>query len=210
MDMLKTVAAFYTEIYLDRRNHLLLLAWFLAALVLAWFLLLAQDRWIHADLNAAAFDREPAHRACAGYDTTACYTWLGELDQKRRVLAVRTGVCQMETQCASTAPQKDPLIRPAPCAGNGGCSTDKAVWYTDKVCTMPQNLWSRAETGVIRRLIISGETASPCGAAAYILARPSLKEVGLPSALVFLAFGLIALILSPLPVAVGAFRRIGG
>ncbi|ESQ74692.1 hypothetical protein [Asticcacaulis sp. AC402] len=210
MDMLKAVLAFYTEIYRDRRNHLPLLAWFLVALLLAWFLLLAQDRWIHADLNAAAFDREPAHRACAGYDTAFCYAWLGELDQKRRVLAVRTGVCQMETQCASTAPQKDPLIRPAPCAGNGGCSTDKAVWYADKVCTMPQSLWSRAETGVIRRLVIAGDTASPCRTSANLLARPNLKEVGLPSSVVFLLFGLIAFVLSPLPVAVSAFRRIGG
>ncbi|EGF91862.1 hypothetical protein ABI_02940 [Asticcacaulis biprosthecium C19] len=209
MDMLKTAAAFYGEIYRDRRNHLVLLAWFLAALALAWFLLMAQDRWVHADINAAAFDREPAHRACAGYDTTACYGWLAELDQKRRVLAVRSGSCQMETQCASTAPQKDPLVKPAPCAPNGGCSSDKAAWYTTQVCPMAQTLWSRAETGVIRRLILANVTAATCSTGATLMARASLKEVGLSGGVVFSLFGLIAILLSPLPVAVAAFRRIG-
>jgi hypothetical protein len=207
--MLKTVSAFYSEIYADRRNHLLLLGWFLLAIVVAWFLLLAQNRWVHADLNAAAFDKEPAHRACAGYDTTTCYGWLAELDQKRRLLAVQTGACQIELQCASTAPEKDPLIRPAPCAGNGGCSTDKAAWYRQQVCPMPQSAWSRAEIGVIRRLIVAGDTASPCGSGTVFSARPSLKEVGLPGVLILLLFGCMAFVLSPLPVAVSAFRRIG-
>lgn len=207
--MLKTVIAFYSEIYSDRRNYLMLLAWFLVAILVVWFLFLAQNRWVHADLNAAAFDKEPAHRACAGYDTTTCYGWLGELDQKRRVLAVQTGACQIELQCASNAPEKDPLIRPAPCAGNGGCSTYKAAWYTQNVCPMPQALWSRAEIGVIRRLVVVGEPASACSSGAAIAARPSLKEVGLPGALVLFLSGLLAFVLSPVPVAIGAFRRIG-
>ena len=207
--MLKTVTAFYGEIYADRRNHLLLLAWFLVALILAWLMLLAQNRWVHADLNAAAFDKEPAHRACAGFDTTTCYGWLAELDQKRRLLAVQTGACQIELQCASTAPEKDPLIRPAPCAGNGGCSTDKAAWYKQKVCPMPQSVWSRAEIGVIRRLVVAGDPIASCGGAAAITARPSLKEVGLPAGLILLLFACFAFVLSPLPVAVSAFRRIG-
>jgi len=209
MDMLRTVAEFYREIYRDRHNHLLLLAWYVIMIVLAWCLFLAQDRWLHADVNAAAFDSEPAHHACAGFDTVTCYAWLGELDQQRREVAVHMGACQSETQCRSTAPEKDPLLKPAPCAGNGGCATDKALWYRKAVCPRSERLWSPAEQGVLRRLVVGRTTASPCGAGSDLLARPDLREAGLP-AFIYLFYGLFAFAVSPVFVAIRAFRRIGG
>lgn len=208
MPKLRSVAIFYREIYQDRNNAGLLLAWYLLVLLLIWWGLLAQDRWVHADINAAAFDREPAHHACAGFATETCYGWLGELDSQRRDMAVRVGACQIAVQCPSTAPEKDPLIRPAPCAGNGGCSEDKALWYKKTVCPASEKIWSRPEIGVIRRLVVGRATAMPCGGGADLAARPDLREAGLQAWLVFLLSGLVAFVFSPIFVAARAFRQL--